>query len=55
MVNNAIALMKSKEELITEMKEPTNLENPNSVMQIRQWLSDNSLETESLDKRRLQK
>jgi DNA polymerase len=33
------------------MKELTNLDNPNSVVQIKQWLSDNGLETESLDKK----
>lgn len=41
----------SREELISSMKKITELENPNSVMQMRQWLSDNGLETESLDKK----
>ena len=51
-VNNAITFdEKSKEELTTAMKKLTNLDNPNSVVQIRQWLSDNGLETESLDKK----
>jgi len=51
-VNNAITFdEKSKEELTAAMKELTNLDNPNSVVQIRQWLSDNGLETESLDKK----
>jgi DNA polymerase len=51
-VNNAIVFdEKSKEELTTAMKELTNLDNPNSVVQIKQWLSDNGLETESLDKK----
>jgi len=33
------------------MKELTNLDNPNSVLQVKQWLSDNGVETESLGKK----
>lgn len=52
MVRNAIKFdEKSKEELTTKMKELTNLDNPNSVVQLKQWLSDNGIEMESLDKK----
>ena len=51
-VKNAIIFdEKSKEELTAAMKELTNLENPNSVVQVKQWLSDNGVETESLGKK----
>jgi carbonic anhydrase len=33
------------------MKDITELENPNSVQQMKQWLSDNGLETDSLGKK----
>ena len=33
------------------MQNITNLENPNSVAQMKQWLSDNGVETESLGKK----
>ncbi|MBH1941289.1 DNA polymerase [Mobilitalea sibirica] len=42
---------RSKEELSEEMKKLTNLDNPNSVIQMKQWLSDNGLETETLGKK----
>jgi DNA polymerase len=42
---------RSKEELSEEMKNLTNLDNPNSVVQMKQWLSDNGLETDTLDKK----
>lgn len=42
---------KSKEELTATMKELTNVDNPNSVVQVKQWLSDNGVETESLGKK----
>ena len=35
----------------TAMQEITALDNPNSVQQMKQWLSENGLETESLDKK----
>ena len=41
----------SREELITAMKEFTALENPNSVQQMKEWLAENGLMTESLDKK----
>lgn len=42
---------RSRQELTTAMKRMTSLENPNSVQQMKQWLSDNGMETESLDKK----
>ena len=42
---------RSRQELTTAMKRMTSLENPNSVQQMKQWLSDNDMETESLDKK----
>ena len=42
---------RSRRELTTAMKRITALENPNSVQQMKQWLSDNGMETESLDKK----
>lgn len=52
MVRNAIAIDgRSKAELATAMKELTGLENPNSVQQMKQWLLENGVETDSLDKK----
>ena len=42
---------RSREELTAAMKDMTALENPNSVQQMKQWLSDNGIETDSLDKK----
>ena len=42
---------RSRQELTTAMKRMTSLENPTSVQQMKQWLSDNGMETESLDKK----
>ncbi len=51
-VRQAIAMDgRSKSELSAAMKELTELENPNSVQQMKQWLADNGLETDSLDKK----
>lgn len=51
-VENAIAFdAKSKAELAEKMQELTDLDNPNSVVQMKQWLSDNGLEMESLGKK----
>ena len=51
-VKNAIAFdEKSKAELMTAMQNITNLDNPNSVIQMKQWLADNGVETESLGKK----
>ena len=41
----------SRQELIAAMKRVTALENPNSVQQMKQWLSNNGMETETLDKK----
>ena len=52
MVRQAIAMDgRSKAELSVAMKELTELENPNSVQQMKQWLSENGVETDSLDKK----
>jgi len=52
MVTQAIALdERSKAELTVAMKDITGLENPNSVQQMKQWLVENDLETDSLDKK----
>ena len=51
-VRNAIAMdERSKEELTAALKELTDLENPNSVAQMKQWLSENGLETDTLGKK----
>ena len=51
-VENAIAFdVKSKALLSDKMQEMTGLDNPNSVQQMKQWLSDNGLEMESLGKK----
>lgn len=41
----------SRQKLTDAMRQLTALENPNSVQQMKQWLSDNGLETDSLDKK----
>jgi DNA polymerase len=41
---------KVREELTSRLKELTELENPNSVAQMKKWLSENGLKTDSLDK-----
>lgn len=52
MVENAISFDEnSKAELMAKMRELTGLENPNSVQQLKQWLSDNGVEIESLGKK----
>ena len=52
LVHQAIEMdTRSREELTEAMKHMTALENPNSVQQMKQWLSDKGLETESLDKK----
>mgnify|MGYP001153909112 FL=1 len=51
-VENAISFdEKSKTELMISMQNITNLDNPNSVVQMKQWLSDNGVEAESLGKK----
>ncbi|MCI7107133.1 MAG: DNA polymerase [Agathobacter sp.] len=52
MVKNAIAFdERSKSELMISMQNITNLDNPNSVVQMKQWLSDHGIEAESLGKK----
>ena len=52
MVKSAIAMDgRSKAELSAAMQELTELENPNSVQQMKQWLLENGVETDSLDKK----
>ena len=52
MVAQAIAMDgRSKSELSAAMQKLTELENPNSVQQMKQWLSENGMETDSLDKK----
>ena len=52
MVRNAIAMDgRSKADLSAAMQELTELENPNSVQQMKQWLLENGMETDSLDKK----
>lgn len=52
LVSQAIAMdTRSREELTAAIKDMTALENPNSVQQMKQWLSDNGIETDSLDKK----
>lgn len=52
LVQQAIAMdSRSRAELTTAMKEITELENPNSVQQMKQWLSDNGLQTNTLGKK----
>lgn len=41
----------SKNEIAEQMKDMTNIDNPNSVVQMKQWLSDNGLETDTLGKK----
>ena len=51
-VVNAISIdERSKDQLSQAMQKLTNIENPNSVQQMKQWLSNNGLETDSLDKK----
>lgn len=52
LVENAIAFdERSKVELSAKLRELTNLENPNSVSQMKRWLTENGLEVDSLGKK----
>ena len=54
LVRNAIAIdTQSREELTSKLQELTMLENPNSVQQMKDWLADNGLETETLSKKQV--
>ena len=51
-VQNAIAFdEKSKSALMLQMQNLTGLDNPNSVVQMKEWLSENGIEAESLGKK----
>ena len=51
-VENAIAFdEKSKSALMLQMQNLTGIDNPNSVAQMKEWLSDNGIEAESLGKK----
>lgn len=52
LVDNAVNLDAiTKDALMGRMQDLTGLDNPNSVAQMKDWLSDNGIETESLDKK----
>jgi DNA polymerase len=52
LVKNAItADAISRAELLQKMQELTELDNPNSVAQMKQWLADNGMETDTLGKK----
>jgi len=52
LVKEAIKMdVRSRSELTEAMKKLTELENPNSVAQMKQWLADNGLETDTLGKK----
>lgn len=52
LVKNAISIdAQTKHSLLSKMQNSTGLENPNSVSQMKGWLSDKGIETESLDKK----
>lgn len=52
LVKNAIDFdERSKETISAEIKNYTSLDNPNSVMQMKNWLAENGLETETLSKK----
>lgn len=52
LVNNAIAFdERSKGEIASEMQSMTDIENPNSTVQVKAWLADHGLETDTLDKK----
>jgi DNA polymerase len=52
LVESAIAADETSRSAITHrMREITSLENPNSVQQMRRWLAEKGLETDSLDKK----
>ena len=52
LVRQAISMDdRSKEKLTAQMRRLTDLENPNSVQQMKQWLADNGLELDSLGKK----
>lgn len=54
LVRSAISIdERSHDELTAKLQELTMLENPNSVQQMKDWLADNGLETETLGKKQV--
>ena len=54
LVKSAIAIdEQSRQELTTKLQELTMLDNPNSVQQMKSWLADNGLETDTLGKKQV--
>lgn len=52
LVEQAISIVEqSRNDLTAQMQKITGLDNPNSVMQLKEYLSDNGLETDSLGKK----
>ena len=52
LVENAVQIDEiTKNQLMDRLKNLTELENPNSVTQMKEWLKDHGVETESLDKK----
>ena len=52
LVDNAISIdTRSREDLTEGMKRLTGLDNPNSVHQMKKWLKEHGVETDSLDKK----
>ncbi|WP_443867784.1 DNA polymerase, partial [Megasphaera sp.] len=55
LVQQAVAMdAVSREHLMAVLKEKTGLENPNSVLQMRSWLAEQGMETDSLGKKQVQ-
>lgn len=46
---------RSRKELTSEIKKLTDLDNPNSVQQMKEWLADNGMEADSLGKKQVAK
>ena len=54
LVKSAISMdTRSRDELTGAMQKLTELDNPNSVVQMKNWLADNGLETDSLGKKQV--
>lgn len=52
LVTHAIAFdERSKSEITNQIKNITNIDNPSSPLQMKQWLSDNGIKADSLDKK----
>lgn len=52
LVEKAVAMdAKTKQALLARIQKKTGLENPNSVMQMKSWLAEKGIETDSLDKK----